>query len=243
MTSTRFPGRFSDHGLAWALALSVALHFFIVSVIRPFHFDTAAKLEPALKIELQPPKPEPPPPPPEPPKPKEIPKPQPVLPKKPLPEPPPVKTPEHIPEPPRIETPPPPPPAVITVAPKAEEPPPKYVAPPPPPEPPKPVGPTPQDIEAARNGYGSLLAREFAKHKQYPRIAQVRSWQGTTRVQLELDASGNIISISVSESSGHEILDQQALEMVKKVSPLPLPPDVLRNKPLTIFVPIPFRLE
>lgn len=239
MTSAAHSGRFSDHGLAWALALSFALHAAIVAFMQPFHFHTPPREQP-LVIELQQqPKPEPPPPPPEVVKPKEIPKPQPVQPKKPLPEPPPVKMPEPAPSRQAETPPPPPPPAVIAAAPKAEEPP-AFTAPP---EPPKPAGPTQQDIDAARNGYGSLLAHEFAKHKQYPRIAQMRGWQGTVRVQLEMDAAGKVISISISESSGREVLDQQALEMVKKVSPLPLPPEILRNKPLTIFVPIPFKLE
>lgn len=244
MTSAATPSRTGDHLLAWALLLSLALHALGVMVLRPFDFSKPPKLEPELQIKLEKPKPEPPPPPPpEPPKPKETPKPQPVQPKKPLPEPPPVKLPEPAPVQPRVETPPPPPPpTVIAIAPKVEEPP-AFVAPPPPPEPPKPAGPTPQEIEAARHGYGNQLAREFAKHKQYPRMAQMRGWQGTVRVQLELDAAGNVVSTAIAESSGHDILDQQALEMVKKATPLPLPPDILRNKSLTILVPVPFRLE
>ncbi|HQR61220.1 MAG TPA: energy transducer TonB [Methylophilaceae bacterium] len=239
MTSAALSGRFSDYGLAWALALSVVLHAAIVAFMQPFHFDPPPQ-QIALEIELQQPQPEPPPPPPPAAgKPKELPKPQPVQPRKPQPEPPPIRTPEPAPAPQAETPPPPPPPAVIAATPKPEEPP-VFTAPP---EPPKPVGPTPQDIDAARNHYGNLLAREFAKHKQYPRVAQMRGWQGTVRVQLELDAAGKVISTSISESSGHEVLDQQAIEMVKKAIPLPLPPEILRNKPLTIFVPVPFKLE
>ena len=136
-----------------------------------------------------------------------------------------------------------PPPQVITALPKTEEPPPTFVAPIPPPEPPKPKVPPEQDLEIARGNYGNLLSREFAKHKQYPRLAQMRGWQGTSKVELHIDANGNITSSAISESSGFEVLDKQALEMVRKASPLPLPPEVLRGREFTIIVPVAFRLE
>ena len=239
MASVVLSGRFSDHVLAWALAFSLLLHLALLMLLQPSRAPAPVPQAP-LKVVLQPPKPEPPP---EVSPPKEPPKAPPPAQKR-LPKPAPAEKPQTsvVESPTTDRLPLPPPPEVIAVEPKPEQ---KvvFVAPPPPPEPPKPQGPTAQDIEAARNGYGSLLAREFAKHKQYPRQAQARGWQGTTRVQLELDAAGNVLSTTVSVSSGHEILDQQALEMVKKVSPLPLPPDILRNQPLTILVPIPFRLE
>ena len=34
------------------------------------------------------------------------------------------------------------------------------------------------DVDNAKNQYGNLLSREVAKHKQYPKIAQMRGWQG-----------------------------------------------------------------
>jgi protein TonB len=128
---------------------------------------------------------------------------------------------------------------VITAAPKATEPPPTFTTPPP--EPPKPV--VVPDTDAARGAYANLLGREFAKHKQYPRLAQMRGWQGTVTVQLQIDASGTVTSSNISQSSGFEVLDKQALEMVKKASPLPQPPEALRDHEFTIHVPVVFRLE
>ena len=107
----------------------------------------------------------------------------------------------------------------------------------------KPRGPSQQDIDSAIGDYGSLLAREFAKHKQYPRIAQMRGWQGTVRIKLEVDANGVVTSSTVSESSNFEALDKQALEMASKVTPLPTRPEALRHRPFSITVPVVFRLE
>ncbi len=123
---------------------------------------------------------------------------------------------------------------VTTVAPPASEPTPS----------PQPTGPSQQDIDAARSLYGSLLSRAIAKYKQYPRIAQMRGWEGEVLLEVHCDEKGHVLSTHVKKSSGHTVLDEQAITMVKKASPLPQPPEILRNsKNLVILVPVPFSLE
>jgi protein TonB len=107
---------------------------------------------------------------------------------------------------------------------------------------PKP-GPSQRDLDNARNLYGNMLSNAISKYKQYPRVAQIRGWEGQVDLEIEIDSNGNVLATRILQSSGHEILDKQALEMVKKASPLPPPPDALRGRTFTVFVPIPFRLE
>jgi protein TonB len=143
---------------------------------------------------------------------------------------------ETPPSPPEVSSPP-----VIAVAPKAETAPVITAPPPPPPEPVK-VGPSQADIDAAKNQYGSALARELAKHKQYPKIAQMRGWEGEVVLELQLDGNGNVISSKVHDSSTFDALDKQALEMVKKAN-FPPPPEALRGRSFNILVPVSFKLE
>lgn len=231
----------ADTLLIAALLLSMLLHG-IAAGFLPGFLQQSSKPVDLLTVEFQPPPPKPVPPPeppkPEPEKPKEIPK---KLP--PPPKPVPVIQPKAETPPPAVRPEdPPPPPQVIAAAPKASEPAPAVSVPVPPPEPPpKPV--TPPDTDSAKSNYGSLLSREFAKHKQYPRVAQLRGWQGTARIELQIDAQGNVTSTRIADSSGFELLDKQALEMVRKASPLPLPPEALRGKDFTIVVPVSFKLE
>lgn len=229
--------------LLLGILISLIVHVVAATFGSPFQFESK-KLTPTMTVVLQPPKPEPPPPPPpepEPPKP-EPPKPQPQK----VTPPPPVRTPLPPPREERVNAPspavtPPPPPQVIASAP-VDDSKPTFTAPSAEAEKSHASQPT-VDIDADLGNYGSLLAREFAKHKQYPRIAQMRGWQGEVRVKLEVDANGTVTSSTISQSSGHEALDNQALEMVKKASPLPMPPESLRHRPFTITVPILFRLE
>lgn len=249
MATISHPAGRSEQSIIWAILLSLLLHVTAITLIPQIQFDTP-KLPDVLTVELQAPKPpEPvatppqpePEPVPEPPKPKVIPKPLPKHPPKPR-----IETPSPVPEPQvpqtRDEPAEPPPPAVIAAEP-APEAPAKFTAPPPPPEPPKQVGPTEDDINAARNRYGNILQREIAKHKQYPRVAQMRGWQGETLVEITIDGGGSVLSSKIHASSGHDVLDNQALEMVKKASPFPAPPSVLQGRTFTILVPVSFRLE
>ncbi len=217
----------------WALIGSLMLHAFIALVLPNFAMD--APKQDTLVVELVQQAPPPPPPPPEPPKPEPI-KPKPQI--KPMVKP--VVVPTEIKNEP---TPPPPPPEVIATAPQVDAPPPKT---PPvaivPREPPKPVV-VPVDTTEARDNYDNALWSAIVKHKQYPRIAQMRGWQGEAIVELQIDGNGKLKSKKIIQSSGHEVLDKQALDMVEKALPFPAPPEVLRGSNFSVKVPIAFKLE
>ena len=142
-------------------------------------------------------------------------------------------------------------PPVIAVAPKAESAPEivSEVKVPPNPAPivapvvEPPPAPSEQDLNAALGQYNSTLFRAFAKHKQYPKIAQMRGWQGQCVLEIKIDSAGNVQSTRVKESSGFDALDNQAIEMSKKAIPFPAPPNVLQGRSFTISVPILFKLE
>lgn len=189
--------------------------------------------------ELTPPSPEPPMAEPEVVKPKIEPKikpePKPII--KPLPSPI-VENSQPISEPPPSK-----PTEVIAVAPKADAAPPVQTVPIPVPVKPEPTLANQADIDDARNRYGNSLWGAISKHKKYPKIAAMRNWQGEAIVELELDGNGKLKSKRITQSSGYEVLDKQALEMVEKAMPLPAPPEALRGSSFTITVPVPFKLE
>lgn len=234
----------------WAIGMSVAVHLTLALVIPNFEFEPrkpADVIEVALE-EIKKPEP-PPPPPPEPPKPAEPIKPE-VKPK-PIKQPKPEPLPQVI-KPAEDKAPPPPAqtpvqPEVIAVAPRAETPPPAFTAPAPivepqPVEVPKQPQFSDEDIDNAKNRYGAALTREIAKHKQYPKIAQTRGWQGEALIALHLDSNGKVVKSEIEKSSGFESLDNQALTMVRKSS-FPAPPEALKGRSFEITVPVTFKLE
>lgn len=240
------PASINENTLIWAVICSILLHILFFVEVPKFRFDTIKKTPDPLTVEIMQPTLPAPVVLPEPVQPEPIVEPEPIkkpklitepikpIPKK-SPEPAPIQ--EANPEPVTAE---PSPPTVITAAPKVDAPPVITV---PPPEPPKKVELNENDINNALSQYGSTLGRAIAKHKQYPKIAQMRGWQGDVLLDLKLDGSGNVLSANVKESSGFEALDKQALEMVRKASPFPAPPEALRNRSFNITVPVSFKLE
>jgi protein TonB len=56
----------------------------------------------------------------------------------------------------------------------------------------------------------------FNPKPDYPRIARSRGWQGKVLLRVQVSAAGASENVTVHRSSGHEILDESAVEAVKK---------------------------
>ena len=152
----------------------------------------------------------------------------------PRPEPPPVARVEPRPEP-RPLPPEAPPPVATAPAPPVVAP-----SPPPPPS-------TPKIDEAQDNRllatYGQSISKEIKRYQRYPAQAQRRGWEGTVEVLLKITADGKVTGMTLGKSSGHASLDEEAMDMVRRASPLPQAPPDLRGRALVVSVPIVFRLQ
>ena len=98
--------------------------------------------------------------------------------------------------------------------------------------------------EASRDetdSYGQSLYEMVGKNKNYPQIAVRRNWEGQVKVLAKF-VLGKLIDVMLVDSSGHEVLDKEALVMLRKaVSQLPVRGN-LANKTFTITVPVDFKL-
>jgi protein TonB len=81
------------------------------------------------------------------------------------------------------------------------------------------------------------------RYKRYPRIAQDNNWTGTADVRLSVGADGAITALSVRKPSGHAVLDNEALNLIRTAfGKLPVP-ESLRGKAFSIDVPVVFSLK
>ena len=77
-----------------------------------------------------------------------------------------------------------------------------------------------------------------AKYKRYPRMATDNNWKGVVALRVVVGPSGQLASLIVTKTSGHEILDRQAQEMFRSAAAdVPVPP-VLRGKPFAVDVAV-----
>jgi periplasmic protein TonB len=76
------------------------------------------------------------------------------------------------------------------------------------------------------------------KHLIYPVIAKRMGWEGTVITTFVVSPEGYAKDVKVSKSSGHEILDENAVKAIKNASPFPKPPVEAQ-----IIIPILYRLN
>lgn len=96
---------------------------------------------------------------------------------------------------------------------------------------------------AALERYGRSLAELLAQQQQYPRMAALRGWEGEVRVRITIARKGNIVATDVIRSSGHDVLDRSAVQLVTQAGPLPRLPEALQNREIQVIVPVHYRLE
>jgi len=102
---------------------------------------------------------------------------------------------------------------------------------------------SPSAIKKTIESYSAKLTKSIARQKRYPRIAQMRGWQGEIIINLKIDGQGNLIKTKIKQGSGFKILDNEGIDMVKRASPFPKPPKELESKIFNVIVPISFKLQ
>ncbi|WP_336367667.1 energy transducer TonB [Marinobacter sp. C2H3] len=91
--------------------------------------------------------------------------------------------------------------------------------------------------------YLSRLTRHLSRFYQYPRRARRLGQEGTAVVQFSFTRDGTLIDHRLSDSSGHDRLDQAALAMLAKAAPLPPVPDSMAGDRFRFALPVRFRLR
>jgi protein TonB len=78
--------------------------------------------------------------------------------------------------------------------------------------------------------------------KRYPSLARANHWEGKVVVEAIIRDDGEVVGLKVAESSGRAILDEDAMAVMKKASPLTLK-HPLGKRQITILIPINYRLD
>ena len=91
--------------------------------------------------------------------------------------------------------------------------------------------------------YRLQLISVAKRYKRYPRVAMDNNWEGTAEIRMIVGANGMIASLVVRKGSGYEVLDQEALQWIRKAKPLAPIPASLRGKEFTVDIPVIFNLK
>jgi protein TonB len=76
-----------------------------------------------------------------------------------------------------------------------------------------------QFTQAGSNAYNALVFGHLQRFKHYPSSA--RGAQGTVVLRFVLNREGAVIESALTKSSGNDVLDREALEILRHASPFP----------------------
>ncbi|MFQ5991576.1 MAG: TonB family protein [Nitrospiraceae bacterium] len=86
------------------------------------------------------------------------------------------------------------------------------------------------------------ILRSIDLFKHYPYVARVNHWEGRVVLRAAITADGHVVDLGIAESSGHPVLDEDAMEMMRQASPLKLKHD-LGQPEVVVKVPINYKLD
>ena len=95
----------------------------------------------------------------------------------------------------------------------------------------------------AQRDYTPLVVAQIYKAIRYPNRAADKNQQGTVRIGVTIDRSGDLISAVITQESRYRLLNQAAHKAVKKAAPFPQLPEEMKADNFEVNLPITFRLQ
>jgi protein TonB len=104
------------------------------------------------------------------------------------------------------------------------------------------MAPSPSPVVKVDHGWlAELLRRRLAEIKRYPSTARLNGDEGKVVLRAVIRADGHLSEVKVHRSSGHEALDNAALESIRLVCPLHMH-QPLGTSEVAVYIPIVYSL-
>ncbi len=100
--------------------------------------------------------------------------------------------------------------------------------------------PTPS-VKVDHGWLAESLRRRLAELKRYPSAARLNGWEGKVVLRAVIRADGHLSEVKVHRSSGHEALDNAAMEAIRLACPLHMH-QPLGTSEVAVYVPMVYSL-
>jgi protein TonB len=97
--------------------------------------------------------------------------------------------------------------------------------------------------EASLASIRQQVQTELARHFHYPNTAIRRNWSGTVEVVFRVEPDGRVYDVRMKKSSGRSVLDEAALQSMRKVERIPLDPQFKLAHAVELALPVIYRLQ
>lgn len=99
-------------------------------------------------------------------------------------------------------------------------------------------------VQGPKADYGWLARAmwdKVASLKRYPHRARLNHWEGKVVLMAVIRDDGHLARVTIKESSGHAVLDNDAMELIRKACPLALT-QPLGHPEIAVQVPVSYTL-
>jgi len=97
--------------------------------------------------------------------------------------------------------------------------------------------------DSTYNPYTKVIKQKIFSHWSYPLLAQQNFIQGDLLIVFRLDSHGTLLDSKIVRTSGHNILDEQALEAIRSAHPFPPFPENITVQFLNINASFSYQLK
>jgi len=91
--------------------------------------------------------------------------------------------------------------------------------------------------------YVRQVSQQIRRNFTYPWAAKEANLKGSVRLALRVYYTGELLDVEIRQSSGYAVLDENAVNTVKKVAPYPAFPAQMKQKELWIDLPVVYKTE
>lgn len=89
---------------------------------------------------------------------------------------------------------------------------------------------------------GNALGERIRQLMHYPARARLNNWEGRVMVRVVIREDGHLHDLEIVQGSGHQLLDEDALDMIRRACPLKMK-HALGRPQVTITVPVVYQLN
>jgi len=97
--------------------------------------------------------------------------------------------------------------------------------------------------ESPVSEYARVVAQRIQDNFVYPWAAKEANIEGSLKLILRVYYTGQLLGVEIKESSGFAVLDENAVNIVKKIAPYPAFPAQMKQKELRIDLPIIYKTK
>ncbi len=98
-------------------------------------------------------------------------------------------------------------------------------------------------VEDPASAYAKLVQGRILDKLVYPITAKQAGFQGTAKLSLKLSYQGDLLDLKLKDTSNYRVLDDDALSTAQSAGPYPPFPPAIKEREISVDIPITYKLE